>query len=416
MSLAAKIVRTQVGIVGAGPAGLMLARLLARAGIDSVVVDHRSRETIETTVRAGILEADSVALLEAAGAADGVHRNGVPHEGVVLRFDGENHRIDFEELVGASVWLYQQTDLVADLARHHSAAGGELRYGISELRLSELVDAPQLNFVDSDGTAVTLDCEFVVGADGSRSFCRKSIPEQLRSTLFREYPYAWFGILAEAPKSDPELIYAQSARGFALISQRSETLQRMYFQCDPGEDAAAWSEEQIWAELRERVNGNGFELAEGAIVERVVLPFRSTVQTPMRYGKLLLAGDAAHTVPPTGAKGLNLALADVKILAEGLVAQLQSGQAELLSAYPEKALDRVWKAQHFSSWMTQLLHRDPSGSDFDQHRQRAELRSMVESRAGSSYLAEGYTGWPQARDGQRTPARTINIASEGALS
>lgn len=402
--------RTRVGIVGAGPAGLMLARLLDLAGVESVVIDHRSRETVEGTIRAGILESGSVKLLESAGAADGLHENGIEHEGICLRVEGQNHRVDFRDLVGSSVWLYQQTDVVADLARHHLAAGGLIHYGITGATLSGIEDSPQLSFTDSDGRVRILDCDLLVGADGSHSVCRKSIPESERRSYFREYPFAWFGILAEAPKSDPELVYANSPHGFALLSQRSESLQRMYFQCDPGEKGAAWSDEEIWAELRRRVNGNGFEVKEGPIVERVVLPFRSVVHEPTSYAKLLLVGDAAHTVPPTGAKGLNLAFADVEILAEVLVDYFSRSNSyltgvDLLGAYSERAAARVWKAQQFSFWLTSMLHNDPNGNEFDRHRQRAELRSIIDSASGSTYLAEAYTGWPNLKSRSKNKER-----------
>ena len=251
-----------------------------------------------------------------------------------------------------------------------------------------------MRFTDADGQRHEVRCDYLVGADGSRSTCRAEFPEEHRRQFFREYPFAWFGILAEAPPSAPELGYHHSERGFALISQRTETLQRMYFQCDPDEDVDDWSDDRIWTELQARVGANGHRLVEGPITSRTVLPFRSFVQEPMRHGRLLLAGDAAHTVPPTGAKGLNLALADVRVLAEELERAIGKQDPGLLDAYGERALARVWKAQHFSYWMTTMLHRLPDASAFDVRRQTGELAMLASSTAGSTYLAEGYTGWP----------------------
>ncbi|MGW6929377.1 4-hydroxybenzoate 3-monooxygenase [Lentzea sp. NPDC054927] len=386
--------RTQVGIVGGGPAGLMLSHLLSLNGIDSVVVDNRTRVEIENTVRAGILEADSARLLVDTGVSDRVLRDGHPHEGIDLRFGGESHRVDFRALVGESVWLYPQTDVFVDLANARARDGGDVRFGVSDTSVD--LDEPAIRFTDSDGVRQEVRCTLLVGADGSRSICRAQVPESLRTHSFREYPFAWFGIITEAPRSAPELVYAHSPRGFALISQRTATHQRMYFQCDPETDPASWSASQIWEELQARVAGpDGFTLNEGPITEKTVLRFRSFVAEPMRHGNLLLAGDAAHTVPPTGAKGLNLALADVKVLAEVIERALLKNDVDALDEYGPRALDRVWKAQHFSYWMTTMLHALPGATDFDVRRQLGELRSVVGSEAGSRFLAEGYTGrWP----------------------
>jgi p-hydroxybenzoate 3-monooxygenase len=390
------VTSTTVGIVGGGPAGLMLSHLLALNGIDSVVVDHRTRHEIETTVRAGILEADSVRLLVDTGVSDRVHREGHAHEGISLRFGGESHRIDFKALVGEAAWLYPQTDVFIDLANARARDGGDVRFGISDTRVVDVTGPrPGILFTDADGVAQEMRCDYLVGADGSRSICRHEVPEAQRRHYFREYPFAWFGILTEAPRSAPELVYTRSERGFALISQRTETLQRMYFQCDPDEDVDAWSEDRIWAELQARVAGpDGFVLNEGPITDKAVLRFRSFVAEPMRHGRLLLAGDAAHTVPPTGAKGLNLALADVRVLAESLERAVLKNDADALDDYGPRALDRVWRSQHFSYWMTSMLHTIPGSTDFDERRQFGELASVVGSTAGSTYLAEAYTGWP----------------------
>jgi p-hydroxybenzoate 3-monooxygenase len=390
------VTSTTVGIVGGGPAGLMLSHLLALNGIDTVVVDHRTRHEIETTVRAGILEADSVRLLVDTGVSDRVHREGQAHDGIALRFGGASHRIDFKSLVGEAAWLYPQTDVFIDLADARARDAGDVRFGISDTRVVDVTGPrPGILYTDVDGVAQEVRCDYLVGADGSRSICRHQVPEAQRRHYFREYPFAWFGILAEAPRSAPELVYTHSDRGFALISQRTETLQRMYFQCDPDEDVDAWSEDRIWAELQARVAGpDGFVLNDGPITDKAVLRFRSFVMEPMRHGRLLLAGDAAHTVPPTGAKGLNLALADVRVLAESLERAVLKNDADALDDYGPRALDRVWRSQHFSYWMTAMLHALPGSTGFDARRQLGELSSVVRSTAGSTYLAEAYTGWP----------------------
>ncbi len=395
---------TEVAVVGAGPAGLMLAHLLHVAGIDSVVIDNRTRVDIENTVRAGILEDDSVRLLVESGASDRVLRDGHAHDGIALRFGGRSHRIDFRDLVGASAWLYPQTDVFIDLANARERDHGDVRFGVRDAALLDpLGDRPGVSFTGADGVSVEVRARIVVGADGSHSMCRQTIPEQQRRQFSREYPFAWFGVLCQAPRSAPELVYTNSDRGFALISQRTETMQRMYFECDPDEDVNAWSEDRIWTELQKRVAGDdGFALQEGPITDKSVLRFRSFVCEPMRYGNVLLAGDAAHTVPPTGAKGLNLALADVRILAEVLEQALRGGDDGALDTYGSRAQARVWKAQHFSYWMTTMLHRIPDGTPFDSQRQLGELSSVVASEAGSRYLAEGYTGWPAKARGLKT--------------
>ena len=392
--MARKVITTQVAIMGAGPAGLMLSHLLATSGIESIVIEVRSHQQIAETVRAGILEHGSVNLLVDSGVSDRVLRDGDRHDGIELRFNGESHRIDFKELVGESVWLYPQTDVFIDLAARRNIDGGDVRYSVTDTTIDDLEGRPTVRFTDADGQDFEIQADFLVGADGSRSHCRSQIPEAKRKRHFHEYPFAWFGILAQAPRSSDELIYANSANGFALISQRTEDVQRMYFQCDPKENVADWDDERIWSEFRKRVNGNGFEIKEGPVLEKMVLPFRSFVQTPMRHGNLFLAGDAAHTVPPTGAKGLNLALHDVKVLFEGLDSFYGSGSSWLLDSYSDRALERVWKAQHFSYWMTSMLHTAPDADDFSRARQIGELHSVVSSRHARAYLAESYTGWP----------------------
>ena len=389
--------RTQVAVVGGGPAGLMLSHLLHVAGIDSVVLDNRTVDTIEHTHRAGILEHDSVRLLVESGVSDRVLTDGHEHQGISLRFGGQSHRVDFQALAGASCWLYPQTDVFMDLHRARVRDGGDLRYGVAETRVVDLAE-PLVEYVDAEGVTHEVAADLVVGADGSHSRCREVAAAGPTTRQYaRAYPFAWFGVLVQAPPSAPELVYTWSPHGFALLSQRTAEIQRMYFQCDPDEDPALWSDDRIWSELQSRVAGDdGLRLVEGPVIERSVLGFRSFVQAPLRHGRLLLAGDAGHTVPPTGAKGLNLALADVRVLAEEIERALAGGHDEALDAYSSRALERVWRAQHFSYWMTSMLHQVPGATDFDERRQLAELSSVVSSTAGSTYLAEGYTGWPRS--------------------
>ena len=384
---------TRVAIVGAGPAGLMLSHLLARRGIDSVAIDIRDRDLIEATHRAGILEAGAVRML-LDGVSDRVTRDGYEHEGIELRFGGSGHRIDFKRLVGESVWLYPQQEVFKDLADARVRDDGDVRFGVSDVSVSDHTTAPIVRFTDADGIAWEVRADIVVGADGSHSACRDLVPAADRRQYSTAYPFAWLGILAEAPTSAPELIYAHSDRGFALISQRTPTVQRMYLQCSPNEDLADWPDDRIWSELVARTAGDGFVLKTGAIFEKTVLGFRSFVQEAMRHGRLVLAGDAAHTVPPTGAKGLNLAFADVRVLAEVVERALASSDHDVLDDYPRAALERVWKAESFSYWMTQMLHLPPDGVSFEFRRQLGELRSIVGSDRGAAYLAECYTGWP----------------------
>lgn len=387
--------RTTIGIIGGGPAGLMLSHLLAQADVDSVVVDNRSRLEIEQTVRAGILEQDSVRMLVETGVSDRVLREGQEHPGLDFGFGGCRHWIDFQGLAGASVWLYPQTEIFIDLAAARERDEGDVRFGIADTAVVDVAsDRPGILFADADGVQQEVRCDYLVGADGSRSITRQQIPAGVRRDYYREYPFAWFGILCEAPKSFPQLVYNHSGRGLALISQRTETVQRMYFQCDPTESVDDWSEDRIWHELQTRVGANGYQLKEGPITSKAVLPFRSYVCEPMRHGRLLLAGDASHTVPPTGAKGLNMALSDASLLAEILERAVRKKDDHALGDYTDRALARVWKVQHFSYWLTSMLHTLPEATDFDVRRQVAELDSLLSSRAGSTYLAEGYTGWP----------------------
>ncbi|WP_460773066.1 4-hydroxybenzoate 3-monooxygenase [Microbacterium sp. GXF7504] len=386
-------IRTRVAIIGAGPAGLLLSHLLAAEGVESVIVDQRSREEIEQTIRAGILEQGTVDVLTQTGASERVLVDGHRHDGIELRFEGEGHRIDFPGLVGRSVWLYPQHEVLKDLIATRLAAGQDIRFGVTAERVDGAeTDRPSVVVTDADGTTTEIVAEFVVGADGSRSVARAAVTGSSTGGYFREYPFAWFGILCEAPPSSDELIYSNSPNGFALISQRSATVQRMYFQCDPEADPNAYSEAELWEALQSRVPGT--TLKEGPIFQRDVLRFRSFVAHELRRGRVALVGDAAHTVPPTGAKGMNLAVADVVLLSKALEALLLRNDQAPLDRYAEVASRRIWKAQHFSWWMTSMLHVAPDASDFDRRRQVGELRSVVESEAGRTYLAEAYTGWP----------------------
>ncbi|MDQ0726589.1 4-hydroxybenzoate 3-monooxygenase [Microbacterium sp. W4I20] len=388
-----RIIRTRVAIVGAGPAGLLLSHLLADAGIESIVLDRRSRTEIESTIRAGILEQETVRVLDESGASDRVLTVGNRHDGIELRFNGEGHRIDFPELVGRSVWLYPQHEVLKDLIAARLAAGQDVLFETEVTGVGDVeTDRPWVTATTSDDEELRIEAEFVVGADGSRSVVRPAVTGSSAGGHFREYPFAWFGILCEAPPSSDELIYSNSPDGFALISQRSATIQRMYFQCDPDADPNALSEAEIWNALQARVPGTS--LATGPIVQRDVLRFRSFVAHELRHGRAVLVGDAAHTVPPTGAKGMNLAVADVVLLDRALRALLLENDTRLIDAFAETALKRIWKAQHFSWWMTSMLHTASDATEFDRRRQVGELRSVVESEAGRTFLAEAYTGWP----------------------
>jgi p-hydroxybenzoate 3-monooxygenase len=384
--------RTQVAIVGAGPAGLMLSHLLHREGIDSIVVDDRSRPDIEATIRAGILENGTVDLLVESGASDRVLIDGHRHDGIELQFEGEGHRIDFRDLVGRSVWLYPQHEVLKDLLARRFADGGDIRLECTAQQVvDENTDEPRVVGVDASGKPFEIVADFVIGADGSRSIVRSAVSGS-RTGYFREYPFAWFGILCTAPPSAPELIYANSESGFALISQRSETVQRMYLQCDPDLDPQAMTDAEIWDALQSRVAGT--ELKQGEIFQRDVLRFRSFVAQRLQNRRVLLIGDAAHTVPPTGAKGMNLAIHDVQILLRGIIEYFAGRGSALVDDYERTALRRIWRAQNFSWWMTSMLHVTTDATEFDRRRQLGELESVVSSRAAQTYLAEGYTGWP----------------------
>jgi p-hydroxybenzoate 3-monooxygenase len=386
-------VETQVAIVGAGPAGLVLARLLELRGIDSVVLELRSREYVEGRVRAGVLEQRTVDLLTEAGVAERLHREGMVHEGVELRFGGRGHRIDFAALAGGrTITVYGQQEVVKDLIAARLDSGGELRFEVSDVAVADVgSERPAVRFGHA-GSEHELRCDVIAGCDGFHGICRPAIADAL-TTYEREYPFAWLGILARARPSSEELIYANHARGFALHSMRTPEITRLYLQCEPGEDLDAWPEERIWEELQARFElDEGFALNEGEIFDKGITPMRSFVVEPMQHGRLFLAGDAAHIVPPTGAKGLNLAVADVEVLADALGAFYRDGDERGLDGYSERCLRRVWRIQHFSYWMTSMLHRPPGQDPFEAQLQLAQLEYVCRSKAASTTLAENYVG------------------------
>jgi len=389
-------VKTQVGIVGAGPAGLVLAHLLERAGIESIVLETQPRQYIEGRVRAGVLEQGTVDLLNELALGERMMRQGLMHYGIELRFKGRGHRIDFKQLTGGKgVMIYAQHEVIKDLVAARVAAGGQICFEAREVGLHEIdSENPVIRFTQN-GAAMELQCDFIAGCDGFHGVCRDSIPSGVLKTYDREYPFGWLGILAEAPPASDELIYANHERGFALLSMRSPKISRLYLQCRPDEDLDEWPDDRIWEELHLRLaTRDGFALTRGRVLQKGVTGMRSFVVEPMQFGSLFLAGDSAHIVPPTGAKGLNLAVADVRVLALGLEEFYRTGKRELLQRYSEICLRRVWKIQRFSWWMTSLLHKFGSDSEFDRRRQLAELDYVTSSLAASTTLAENYVGLP----------------------
>ncbi|MFJ2114663.1 MULTISPECIES: 4-hydroxybenzoate 3-monooxygenase [unclassified Streptomyces] len=387
---------TRVGIVGGGPAGLLLARLLRGAGIDCVVLESRDRTYVEQRQRAGILEQATVDVLRSCGAAGRLDREGMAHDGIELRWDRRTHRIDFPGLTGGRrVRVYAQTEVVKDLIALNLADGIPVAFGAQVLAVEGAdTERPVVRY-GLDGGEQTLTCDYVVGCDGFHGVTGRSVPESVRTTYERVYPYSWLGVLAEAPPSCDELIYAHSPRGFALHSMRSATVSRLYLQVPNGTDPADWSDERIWDELDARFAVEGdWKLRRGPITQKAVLPMRSSVTEPMRYGAVFLAGDAAHIVPPTGAKGLNLAVADVTVLAAALTERYAHGSARLLDAYSDSCLRRVWRAEHFSYFMTSTLHTDPDQSDFETRLQISQLDRIATSPHASAELAENYVGPP----------------------
>jgi p-hydroxybenzoate 3-monooxygenase len=387
-------VRTQVGIVGGGPAGLLLSHLLHLEGIESIVLERRSREDLETTVRAGVLEHGTAELLKEVGVGERMLREGSVHYGIELRFGGRGHRIDFGDLTeGLSITIYGQQEVVKDLIRARLEADGKVLFEARAESVGDLdTDSPKIRFLQ-DGQQEEISCDYVAGCDGSLGVCRTGIPENVRTQYTRTYPFGWFGILVQGPPSTEELIYTLHDRGFALVSTRSPEVQRLYFQCDPQDDVEVWPDERIWDELSTRLaTHDGWELAGGQIFQKDIVQMRSFVCEPMQHGRLFLAGDAAHIVPPTGAKGMNLAVADIRVLAHALTEFYGSGNKELLDAYSEICLRRVWRAQRFSWWMTSMLHRFDRSDPFQLKVQQAELDYVTTSRAAATTIAENYVG------------------------
>jgi p-hydroxybenzoate 3-monooxygenase len=390
-------VRTQVGIIGAGPAGLLLSHLLHRDGIESVVLESRTREEIEATIRAGVLEHGTAELFDHCGIGARMRREGIVHHGIKLRFDGGTHRIDLLELTGGrAITVYAQHEVIRDLVQARLETGGDLRFEVKDVALLDIdTESPRLRFRDAAGALGELQCDFVAGCDGFHGVSRPSIPSRFRTEITRQYPFGWFGILVEAPRSTDELIYAYHPSGFALVSTRTPQIQRLYLQCDPHDSVDQWPDERIWDELETRLTSDdGWHQARGPIFQKSVIAMRSFVLEPMRYGRLFLAGDAAHIVPPTGAKGLNLAVADVRLLAQSIVEHVRTGRTELLDSYSARALKRVWRAEHFSWWMTSMLHRFHREDAFQHRLQMSQLEYVVQSRAASTSLAENYVGLP----------------------
>ncbi len=389
-----KAVRTQVAIVGAGPAGLLLAQLLYLAGIDSIIVEARSREYIENRVRAGVLEHQTVDVLNAVGAGERMAREGLLHHGIELQSGNQHKRVDFQALVGRSVTVYGQQEVVKDLVALRMASGRPLYFEVEDVAIHDYDSArPSVSFI-TEGRRELIECDFIAGCDGFHGVCRASVAAERYEIFERIYPFAWLGILAHAKPSSEELIYSNHERGFALLSMRSPTVSRLYLQCVPDEDLAEWPDARIWEELHLRLDRNDFHLTEGEIFQKSVAPMRSFVVEPMRFGRLFLAGDAAHIVPPTGAKGMNLAVADVQRLASALQKFYKTGEEAGLDDYSLGALQRVWKAQRFSWWMTSLLHRFPDHTPFERRRQLAELDYVMSSNAAEESLAENYVGLP----------------------
>ncbi|MDJ0391641.1 4-hydroxybenzoate 3-monooxygenase [Roseomonas sp. E05] len=388
--------RTQVAIIGAGPAGLLLSQLLHVAGIDSMVLERRSQGHVESRIRAGVLEQGTVGLLEQAGIAARLHREGLPHQGFRIALNGEHFRIDMHRLTGGkSVMVYGQTEITRDLIQAHQVRGAPLLFEAEQVALHDLDGSRPFVTYRRDDASHRLDCDYIAGCDGYHGASRASIPPSVLRSFERIYPFGWLGILADVPPCDHELIYSNHANGFALASMRSPTRSRYYVQVPLGEDLKDWPDTRLWDELALRLGrGAANRMVRGPSIEKSIAPLRSFVAEPMRHGRLFLAGDAAHIVPPTGAKGLNLAASDVGLLAEALVSHYHDGADHLLETYSARALARVWKAERFSWWFTGLTHRFPDMDDFGRRMQRAELRYIFESPAAQRVLAENYVGLP----------------------
>jgi p-hydroxybenzoate 3-monooxygenase len=388
--------RTQVGIIGAGPAGLLLSHLLHLAGIDSVVLEARDRPYVEGRIRAGVLEQGTVDVLNETGLGGRMNREGLLHHGTTLRFRGRNHHIDFVDLTGKAVMVYGQHEVVKDLIAQRLKDGGKIEFEAADVAVHEIEsDTPYITWRDKGGSPQRLDCDFIAGCDGFHGICRPAIPEGVLTSYERVYPFGWLGILAKSKPVQEELIYNHHDRGFALFSMRSPEITRLYLQCDPDEDIANWPDDRIWEELHKRLEGeDNLRLPEGEIFQKGVTPMRSFVAGPMRHGRLFLAGDAAHIVPPTGAKGMNLAVADVRYLSRALESFYRKNSSDRLAGYSDICMRRIWKAQRFSWWMTSLLHKFDERSSFENEVQLAELDYVVSSRAAMTSLAENYVGLP----------------------
>jgi p-hydroxybenzoate 3-monooxygenase len=383
--------KTQVAILGAGPSGLMLARFLALHNIQSIVIEDRSREYVQSRIRAGMLETPTVEFLDRIGVGERLHKEGLEHDGIYMQIPNERHHINFKELIGKSCWVYGQTEIQRDLHEASDKAGQEIHYEVSDVRLENLEStSPVVHFTDITGTAQRIDCLVVAGCDGFWGVSRKSIPNIEADCFERVYPFSWLGILADVKPSTDELIYAWHPDGFALNSMRSTKVTRLYLQVEPTDDIADWSDERCWDELDKRLGLPGWTLERGPITDKGILAMRSFVSTRMQHGRLFLAGDAAHTVPPTGAKGLNLAANDVRLLGEALVALLNNSNEELTDNYTDVALSAVWRATHFSWWMTSMLHAN--GDAFDAQLQLSQIRHVFNSRSAAANLAENYAG------------------------
>jgi p-hydroxybenzoate 3-monooxygenase len=385
--------RTQVAIVGAGPAGLLLGQLLHRQGIEAVIVELRSRSYVEARIRAGVLEQGTTEVLREVGVGERMDREGLTHGGIYINYEGTRHHIPMTDLTGGrGVMIYGQTEVVKDLIAARLKADAPLRFECEDVTVDGIDgDEPVLGYTH-EGQAYELRCELIAGCDGFHGVCRTAIPDDVLQTWEREYPFAWLGILADVAPSTDELIYAQHERGFALHSMRSPSVSRLYIQVDPTEKIDDWSDQRIWSELHQRLATEEWELTEGPVTEKSITPMRSFVAEPMRHGRLLLAGDAAHIVPPTGAKGLNLAVADVRVLAEAMIEHFRHASDTGLDEYSDRCLARVWRAQHFSWWMTTMLHQDPGADDYARQLQRSQLRYTCSSEAAMTSLSENYVG------------------------
>ncbi|WP_395708029.1 4-hydroxybenzoate 3-monooxygenase [Reyranella sp.] len=387
--------RTQVGIIGAGPAGLLLARLLKVHGIDSVILEARSRAYVEARIRAGVLEQGTVSLMEEAGVADRLQRDGLVHDGVEITVAGRRFRVDFRDLVGKTVTVYGQTEMTKDLIAARLAGDGPIVWEAADVAVHDLTSArPSISY-RAAGLEQRLACDFIAGCDGFHGVSRSALPAAISQTYERTYPFGWLGILADVPPCSDELIYASHARGFSLASMRSPTRSRYYIQCALDEKIEDWPDARIWDELELRLGADPPpHITRGPSIEKSVAPLRSFVSTPMQHGRLFLAGDAAHIVPPTGAKGLNLAASDVHYLCRALMAFYRKSNDDMLISYNDTALARVWKAERFSWWMTMLLHKLHPERSFEAQMQRAELDYLAGSRAAQTALAENYVGLP----------------------